>query len=70
MGYGMTDLGKRAVRVVEELTAALLGPGDDYLGEAESESTVIDVELIRVLASEPFELSGAAKEVVDRAHQD
>ncbi|OWV06295.1 hypothetical protein B5D80_16515 [Micromonospora wenchangensis] len=65
----MTDLGKRAVQVVEELTAVPLGSGNDYLGEAESESTAIDVELIRVLASEPFELSDAAKEVVARAHQ-
>ncbi|WP_143049698.1 hypothetical protein [Asanoa ishikariensis] len=65
----MTELGQRAVQVVAELTAALARIDNDHQDEAESEPTTIDVELIRVLASEPFELPEAAEKVVARAHQ-
>ncbi|GIF68774.1 hypothetical protein Ais01nite_68090 [Asanoa ishikariensis] len=68
-GYWMTELGQRAVQVVAELTAALARIDNDHQDEAESEPTTIDVELIRVLASEPFELPEAAEKVVARAHQ-
>ncbi|GHJ57004.1 hypothetical protein Nm8I071_63110 [Nonomuraea sp. TT08I-71] len=68
-GYEMTNLGKRAVQVVEELTTTLSRLDDGHQGEAESEPTMIDVEIVRVLASEPFELSSAAEKVVARAYQ-
>ncbi|MFI6271166.1 MULTISPECIES: hypothetical protein [Micromonospora] len=65
----MTDLGKRAVQVVEELAATLLRLDDASQGEAESDLTAIDVEIIRVLASDSFELSDAAEKVVARAYK-
>ena len=66
---GMTDLGRQAMQVMEELSATVSQLAHETHGDS-SDPTTIDVELMRILTAEPFDPSDAAERLVGRAYQD